>query len=183
MTSRTWRTLLPSRQGAAELSPDPVPHTHIIGRGAEKSPFRVIFTRSRDSAFPQCVIRGCVSPRALAPEVGAGAGAHADPAWSMNGARGRDQSRGRISPRRNEANPAGPARVLRFSLSPDGRRYAGGPALGLLVAASKTCPVRPSRQLHPSAASFLVGAGPIWRKPKLRRSGSHPALASGQVSR
>ena len=40
-TFRTGRAVLPSGQGAADLSPDPFPHIHIMGCGGEKSPFRV----------------------------------------------------------------------------------------------------------------------------------------------
>ena len=45
---RTRRALLPSRQGAATISPVPLPHIRIMGRGSEKSPFRVRFTRLSD---------------------------------------------------------------------------------------------------------------------------------------
>jgi hypothetical protein len=51
----------------------------------------------------------------------------------MNGARPERPSRWRINTRRNEANPAGLACVLRFP-SPLRRRYASGPAFGLLAA-------------------------------------------------
>jgi hypothetical protein len=48
LTHRTGRTLLPSGQGTATISPVPFPHIHIMGRGSEKSPFRVRITRLSD---------------------------------------------------------------------------------------------------------------------------------------